>query len=154
MPPIARYTFVGRAWSSRRPSVPIGMHPLPPTGCPRVATAARRSPAGRTAQRVTVRLGLGLIDQLGVGGIAPNRVDATQRAGLGLVRLTHSDDLPVAGLEPERRIQQLDLVLWAGLVRGEALAAACDRRVDRSSTMASWLEGRTSGGGASTPTST
>src|SRR6266540_4591610 len=44
---------------------------------------------------------VGLVDQLCAGGVTAHRIDAAQGARLGLVRLTHRDDLPVAGLEPE-----------------------------------------------------
>lgn len=44
---------------------------------------------------------LELLDDVCVGGVPLDGVDALQGAGLGLVALADGDDLPVAGLEPE-----------------------------------------------------
>ncbi|OLB65979.1 MAG: hypothetical protein AUI10_04460 [Actinobacteria bacterium 13_2_20CM_2_72_6] len=42
-----------------------------------------------------------LVDEFGVCGVTSDRIDTAQRAGPGLVRLAHCDDLAVSGFEPE-----------------------------------------------------
>ena len=86
--------------------------------------------AGRSPPVVSLEL----LDDIGVGGVPLDGVDAVQGALLGLVPLADGDDLPVAGLEPEPGLAGLvgvDLVLGVllGLVALDGLVLDLRRAV-------------------------
>ena len=73
--------------AAARPAGPVNVRVTKPVA------AQQRTPRARSVG--------GLVVDWGVAGVLLHRLDALQRTGPRLVRLTGGDDLPIAGLEPE-----------------------------------------------------